>query len=210
MGDVRTQPQATTPRGSGTAAPAPGDGGMAEGLLTALKRAAAALRDAGIGYALAGGFAAYARGAAVSTHDVDFVVRPREVQAALDALAGAGMTHLESPENWLEKASDGEHVIDLIHTPSGHPVDDELLGRSGELTVGAVFMPVLPATDLMIMRLLAFAETACDFSGFLHVSRALREQVDWRRVAAETAGSPYAYAFLTLLARLDVIEGDVP
>ncbi|WP_433476571.1 hypothetical protein ACQPZP_05675 [Spirillospora sp. CA-142024] len=207
---MRTQPQATAPRGSGTVVPGPGGGAMAEGLLTALKRAAAALRDAGIGYALAGGFAAYARGAAVSTHDVDFVVRPRDVQAALEALAGAGMTHVESPENWLEKASDGEHFIDLIHTPSGHPVDDELLGRSGELTVGAVFMPVLPATDLMIMRLLAFAATACDFSGFLHVSRALREQVDWRRVAAETAGSPYAYAFLTLLARLDVIEGDVP
>ncbi|NEA21739.1 nucleotidyltransferase [Actinomadura bangladeshensis] len=193
-------------RGSGTAGPGPGSGGVAEGLLNALKRAAAALRDAGIGYALAGGFAAYAHGAAVSTHDVDFVVRERDVQAALDALLSAGMTHLESPENWLEKAYDGEHVIDLIHTPSGRPVDGELLGRAEEMAVGAVLMPVLPATDLVVMRLLAFTETACDFSGFLHVGRALREQVDWRRVAAETARSPYAYAFLTLLVRLDVIE----
>lgn len=197
-------------RGSGTAGPGPGSGGAADGLLLSLKRAAAALRDAGIGYALAGGFAAYAHGAAVSTHDVDFVVRERDVPAALDALAGAGMTHLESPENWLAKACDGEHLIDLIHTPSGRPVDGELLGRAGEMSVGAVSMPVLPATDLMIMRLLAFTETACDFSGFLHVCRALREQVDWRLVAAETAESPYAYAFLTLLARLGVIEADVP
>ncbi|MEV4670928.1 MULTISPECIES: nucleotidyltransferase [Actinomadura] len=208
MGDVQTHPKAAT-RGSGTAGPGPGLGGVADDLLTALKRAAAALRDAGVGYALAGGFAAYAHGAAVSTHDVDFVLRERDVQAALDALAAAGMTHLESPENWLEKAHDGEHVIDLIHTPSGRPVDGELLGRAAEMTVGAVFMPVLPATDLMVMRLLAFTETACDFSGFLHVGRALREQVDWRRVAAETAESPYAYAFLTLLARLGVIEEDV-
>ncbi|QKW33562.1 nucleotidyltransferase [Actinomadura sp. NAK00032] len=208
MGDVQTQPKAAT-RGSGTAGPGPGSGGVADDLLTALKRAAAALRDAGIGYALAGGFAAYAHGAAVSQHDVDFVLRERDVQAALDALGAAGMTHLESPENWLEKAYDGEHVIDLIHTPSGRPVDGGLLGRAEEMTVGAVFMPVLPATDLMVMRLLAFTETACDFSGFLHVGRALREQVDWRRVAAETAESPYAYAFLTLLARLDVIEKDV-
>lgn len=197
-------------RGSGTAGPGPGSGGAADGLLLSLKRAAAALRDAGIGYALAGGFAAYAHGAAVSTHDVDFVVRERDVPAALDALAGAGMTHLESPENWLAKARDGEHLIDLIHTPSGRPVDGELLGRAEEMSVGAVSMPVLPATDLMIMRLLAFTETACDFSGFLHVCRALREQVDWRLVAAETAESPYAYAFLTLLARLGVIEADVP
>lgn len=207
MGDVQTGPRV---RGSGTAGPGPGSGGAADGLLLSLKRAAAALREAGIGYALAGGFAAYAHGAAVSTHDVDFVVREPDVQAALDTLRGAGMTHLESPENWLEKACDGEYLIDLIHTPSGRPVDAALLGRAEEMTVGAVRMPVLPATDLMIMRLLAFTETACDFSGFLHVSRALREQVDWRRVAAETAESPYAYAFLTLLARLDVIEGDVP
>ncbi|RFS83782.1 hypothetical protein D0T12_21375 [Actinomadura spongiicola] len=197
------------PRGSGGAGPGAGPDGGAEGLLSSLKRAAAALRDAGVEYALAGGFAAYAHGAAVSTHDVDFVVRERDVPAALDALAGAGMRHLESPENWLEKACDGEQPIDLIHTPSGRPVDGELLGRAEEMTVGAVRMPVLPATELVIMRLLAFTETTCDFSGFLHVSRALREQVDWPRVAAETAESPYAYAYLTLLARLGVIGPDV-
>lgn len=205
---MQTEPEVRG-RGSGTAGPGPGVCGAAHGLLPSLKRAAAALREAGVGYALAGGFAAYAHGAAVSTHDVDFVVRERDVPAALDALAAAGMTHLESPENWLEKAFDGERPIDLIHTPSGRPVDGELLGRAEEMAVGAVFMPVLPATDLVVMRLLAFTETACDFSGFLHVSRALREQVDWRAVADETAGSPYAYAYLTLLARLGVIEEDV-
>ncbi|WP_231329594.1 nucleotidyltransferase [Actinomadura graeca] len=180
-----------------------------DGLLASLKRAAAALQDAGIEFALVGGFAAYARGAAVSTHDVDFALRERDVPAALDALGAVGMRHAECPENWLAKAYDGDHLIDLIHTPSGRPVDDDLLGRAEEMTVGAVFMPVLPATDLVVMRLLAFTETACDFSGFLHVSRALREQVDWPRVASETAESPYAYAFLTLLTRLGVIEGGV-
>ncbi|RKS71066.1 nucleotidyltransferase DUF2204 [Actinomadura pelletieri DSM 43383] len=202
MGVVQTEPK-VRPRGSGAA------GSDAEGLLSSLKRAAAALRDAGVEYALAGGFAAYAHGAAVSTHDVDFVVRERDVPAALDALADAGMRHLRSPENWLEKACDGERVIDLIHTPSGRPVDGGLLDGAEEMMVGAVLMPVLPATELVIMRLLAFTETACDFSGFLHVSRALREQVDWPHVAAETAGSPYAYAYLTLLARLGVISPDV-
>ncbi|MBD2894351.1 hypothetical protein amrb99_32750 [Actinomadura sp. RB99] len=213
MGDVQAGtrragavPNLGVVRGSGS----PGPGGAGDGLLLSLKRAAAALRDAGIEYALAGGFAAYAHGAAVSTHDVDFVVRERDVETALAALAAAGMGHMDSPENWLAKVSDGEYFIDLIHTPSGRPVDGALLGRATEMAVGAVYMPVLPATDLVIMRLLAFSETACDFSGFLHVSRALREQVDWPYVAEETAGSPYAYAFLTLLSRLGVIEGGVP
>jgi hypothetical protein len=178
-----------------------------DGLLRSLKRAAAALEEAGIEFALAGGFAAYARGAAVSTHDVDFVLRQDDIEAALDALSAVGMRRHDSPENWLAKAYDGDQLVDLIHTPSGRPVDGALLGRADPLSVEAVLMPVLTATDLVVMRLLAFTETSCDFSDFLHVCRALREQVDWPHVGKETAHSPYAYAFLTLLARLDVIEG---
>ncbi|WP_242613922.1 nucleotidyltransferase family protein [Actinomadura roseirufa] len=208
MGDVHTEPRAA-PDGVTGGVNAP-EAGTPDGLLPTLKRAAAALRSAGVGFALAGGFAAYAHGAAVSTHDVDFAVGERDLDAALAALRAAGMRHVDSPENWLEKVYDGDRLIDLIHTPSGRPVDADLLGRAEEMAVGAVFMPVLPATDLVVMRLLAFSETACDFGRFLHVSRALREQVDWPYVAAETAASPYAHAFLTLLAGLGVIEGSVP
>ncbi|SEG79069.1 Uncharacterised nucleotidyltransferase [Thermomonospora echinospora] len=179
-----------------------------ETLLTTLKRAASALKEAGVEFALAGGFAAYARGAAISTHDVDFIVREQDVDAAVNALTAVGMRYQDCPEDWLAKVYDDDRLIDLIFRPSARPVDGGLLARAEELPVAAVNMPVLPADDLMIMRLLAFTETACDFSDFLHVCRALREQVDWPKVAKETAHSPYAYAFLTLLHRLDVIEGD--
>jgi len=192
--------------GAGAVA-ASGSGTVEEGLLHSLRRAAAAMEEAGIEFALAGGFAAHVRGAAVSTHDVDFVLRPRDAEPALETLEAVGMRRRRIPENWLVKAIDGDHAIDLIHTPSGRPVDDALLGRAERMSVAAVLMPVLPATDLVIMRLLAFTETACDFSEYLHVCRALREQVDWPQVGKETADSPYAYAFLTLLARLGVIEG---
>jgi hypothetical protein len=40
------------------------------------------------------------------------------------------------------------------------------------------------------------------------VARSLREQIDWQRVRRETAGSPYAEAFLILLDRLDVVPSD--
>ncbi|MBX6766404.1 MAG: nucleotidyltransferase [Actinomadura rubrobrunea] len=177
-------------------------------LLQTLKRAAAALQEADVEFALAGGFAAYVHGAAVPTHDVDFVVRERDVDTAAEALVKAGMRRRDSPENWLVKVYDEDRLIDLIYLPSGRPVDDALLGRAEERTLAAVRMPVLPATDLVVMRLLAFSGTSCDFSDYLHVCRALREQVDWPRVAEETAESPYAYAFLVLLSRLGVIEGE--
>lgn len=179
-----------------------------DALVESLKRAASAMKEAGVDFALAGGFAAYARGAAVSTHDVDFVLLEDDVEKALKALTTIGMRRGTCPEDWLAKAYDGDRLIDLIFRPSSRPVTTELLRRAEPLSVAAVEMPVLSATDLVIMRLLAFTGTACDFSGFLHVSRSLREQVDWPHVAAETAHSPYAYAFLTLLARLDVIEGE--
>ncbi|WP_344957441.1 nucleotidyltransferase [Actinomadura miaoliensis] len=179
-----------------------------ERLLLTLKRAAAVLQEADVEFALAGGFAAYAHGAAVSTHDVDFILRERDVEPAAEALVKAGMRRRDCPENWLAKVYDGDQLIDLIYHPSGRPVDDALLRRAEEQTVAAVRMQVLPATDLVVMRLLAFSETSCDFSEYLHVCRALREQVDWPRVAEETADSPYAYAFLVLLSRLGVIEGE--
>ncbi|MFI0354149.1 hypothetical protein [Actinomadura sp. 9N407] len=204
MEEVHAEAARTSGSGSGSGS---GTGQAEEGLLSSLKRTAAALEQAGIEFALAGGFAAYVHGAAVSTHDVDFVLRERDVEPALEALGLAGMRRHEAPENWLAKVYDGEQLIDLIYEPSGRPVDGALLGRAEKLSVAAVLMPVLTATDLVIMRTLAFSETSCDFGGFLHVCRALREQVDWPHVAKETEHSPYAYAFLVLLDRLGVIEG---
>lgn len=174
-------------------------------LIETLRRGAGALNDAGVRFALAGGFAAYARGAGVSSHDVDFVLCEADVPAALDALAGAGMERRDCPEDWLAKAYDGTRLIDLIFRPSGRPVDGELLARAEEMPVAAVTMPVLPATELIIMRLLAYTENDCDFSDYLPVARALREQVDWPRVAKECEDSPYAFAFVALLTRLGVI-----
>lgn len=177
-----------------------------ESLLATLRRAAAVLHHADIEFALAGGFAAYSRGAAPSLHDVDFVLREDQVAAAVEALEAVGMRRVDIPEEWLAKVDDAGRTIDLIYRPCGRPVDGELLGRAEELSVEAVDMPVLTATDLVTLRVLAFSENACDFGDYLPVVRALREQVDWKRVIAETAHSPYAYAFLTLLNRLGVME----
>ncbi|GAA2086448.1 nucleotidyltransferase family protein [Actinomadura alba] len=174
--------------------------------MVTLRRAASVLKEAGIDFALAGGYAAYARGAAEPTHDVDFVLREEDVTGALAALTAIGMEHRKCPEDWLEKIYDDGRLVDLIYSPADRPVDIDLLSRAEPLTVSAITMPVLTATDLVIMRMLAYTETTCDFSDFLPVLRALREQVDWPRVAKETTHSPYAYALIELLRRLGVIE----
>jgi hypothetical protein len=177
-----------------------------EGLLRTLKRVAAILKQSKIPFALGGSFAVYAHGGQPSDHDVDFLIREQDVDRALEALAGAGFTVERPPEDWLVKVFDGDgRTVDLIHRPVEHPVTDETLADSVPRTVGAVTLPAVSATQLMVHKLLSFSQHFCDFARGLPLARSLREQIDWARVREETAGSPYAEAFLVLLDRLGVL-----
>jgi hypothetical protein len=176
-----------------------------EGLLETMKTTAAALKQAGVRFALAGGAAAYARGAALPMHDIDFVISERDAEPAAAALSGCGMRVAEPPEGWLIKAFDGDKMVDLIFRLSGHPVTAAVLDRATEMDVAAVHMPVLDATDLVIAWLSSFTEHHADFAGTLTCIRPLREQADWGRVRKETRESPFAEAFLLLAERLRVV-----
>jgi hypothetical protein len=179
------------------------------GLTETLKRAAAALRDAGVPFALAGSAACWARGAPVPHKDVDFAIRPEDAERAERALAVVGMRTERPPEGWLIKAWDGEMLVDVIWDLEGCPDMGALLARSEELSVQAVPMRVVPLDDVMTSKLCAFDEQALDFAPVLSIARALREQVDWSTVRARTAHSPYARGFLSLLEALDIIAPGV-
>jgi hypothetical protein len=176
-----------------------------EGLLVTLKRVAAVLKQSGVPFALAGGFAVYAHGGMSSDHDVDFLLREEDVTKALDALAAAGFTTERPPEDWLVKVYDEGRLVDLIHRPVERPVTDETLADTEIRPVNALRLPVLSATALMVHKLLTYSQHYCDFAKGLPLARSLREQIDWVRVRAETAHSPYAEAFLVLLDRLQVV-----
>jgi len=176
-----------------------------EGLSGTLKRVAAALKQSEIPFALGGSFAVYAHGGHSSDHDVDFLIREQDKDKALDELAGVGFEVEQPPEDWLVKVYDEGRMVDLIFRPVEAPVTDATLRDSVMLSVEAINMPVISATQLMIHKLLSYTQHHCDFATGLPVARSLREQIDWDRVRAETAESPYAEAFLVLLDRLDVV-----
>jgi len=175
------------------------------GLAIALKRVAATLKAADIPFALGGSFAVYAHGGHSSDHDVDFLLREQDKDAALKALADVGFRTEQPPEDWLVKVYDEDRMVDLIYRPIETPVTDETLRDSEIIAVEAISMPVISATQLMIHKLLSYSQHHCDFATGLPVARSLREQIDWPRVRRETADSPYAEAFLMLLDRLDVV-----
>jgi len=174
-------------------------------ILEALKHGAAALRDAGIEFALGGGLSAWARGGPPTEHDIDFLIRERDIDAALHALAAAGMRAERPPEGWLAKAWYGDVLIDLLFAPYGAAIDDKFFARCDQMSVAAVRMLVMPIDDLVVGKLLALTEHNLDYSSLLVYARALREQIDWDAVSARTASSPFARTFLRLLHELDIV-----
>ena len=176
-----------------------------EGLATTLKKVASTLKAADIPFALGGSFAVYAHGGHSSDHDVDFLLREQDKEHALAELAKVGFTTEQPPEDWLVKVYDEDRMVDLIYRPVETPVTDETLADTEQISVEAIHMPVLSATQLMIHKLLSYSQHYCDFATGLPVARSLREQIDWPRVRRETSKSPYAEVFLILLDRLDVV-----
>ena len=176
-----------------------------EGLATTLKRVASALKAADIPFALGGSFAVYAHGGHSSDHDVDFLLREQDKDQALAELAKVGFRTEQPPEDWLVKVYDEDRMVDLIYRPVESPVTDETLLDTEQISVEAIFMPVISATQLTIHKLLSYSQHHCVFATGLPVARSLREQIDWTRVRRETSTSPYAEAFLVLLDRLDIV-----
>jgi hypothetical protein len=186
-----------------------------EEIESSLKKGAAALRDAGLDFALAGSVACWARGAPQSRNDLDFLVRPADAERALQALCEAGMRPERPPEGWLLKAWDAaddgtETLVDLIFGPRGIPDVGKLLERAEIVPVAALDLPVVHLDDVMVMKLSAFDEHACDYNGILAIARAVREQVDWEDVRARTAESPFARAFFVMAEGLAIIGDGSP
>ncbi len=134
-----------------------------------------------------------------------------DVPLALKTLDGLGFRTAKPPEDWLVKAYDEEGVlVDMIFSIAERPVTEELIARAQPITTAAISLPVLEATDLVVSWILPLSEHTCDYGSLLPMVRAMREQVDWDRVAAIVAPSPYASTFVTLLERLRIIAPASP
>jgi hypothetical protein len=174
-----------------------------EALQTALKRVAIALKESGVPFALAGGYAAWVHGAPEPEHDVDFLIRESDAEAAREHLRARGIEVLEPVEDWLFKARVDEVVVDLLFRGQG--LDPDGMLKSAEtISVLSVRMPVLAATDVTVEKLLALDEHYCDLGTVLPTLRALREQVDWVDLRSRVAGYPFAEAVVFLADRLEI------
>ena len=183
---------------------ASGDGTL-NGMVPTLKKAGAALRDAGIPFLVAGGVASWVRGGPSTDHDLDFLVKPEDAEQALEALTDAGLRPEKPPEEWLYKAWDGDVLVDLIFEPAGMRVDDRLFRRASELEVNAVRIPVAAPKDVLVSKLMAMTEHSINYRSCLEVARSLREQIDFEDVRRRTESSPYGRAFFVIAEGLEIV-----
>jgi len=174
-------------------------------LRDALKRAASALKEHGPEFALAGTYALWAYGGPEPVHDVDFVVAEEDTEAAALTLEKAGFQLDRTPEDWLFKACvEEQFVIDVLHQLNGNPVNADDIAAAEVLDALAIRMRVLSPTRVITEKLNALNEHHCDFGALLPVVRAVREQVDWDRLRADTSQNDFAVAFLVLTDRLGI------
>jgi Nucleotidyl transferase of unknown function (DUF2204) len=188
----------------------PPSGPSFEDIETSLKRSVSALKEADIAFMLGGSLACWARGGPESTNDLDLFVKPEDAERALEVLVAAGMRAERPPEDWLLKAWDGEVLIDLIFDPLSLDIDDTLLEQGEHMSVFSIDMRVMRLEDVFATKLMSLNDHYLDYAALLRMSRAVREQVNWGEVRTRTAESPYARAFFSLLAELDILSADAP
>jgi len=178
-------------------------------LLATMKCAGAALRENGVDYMLGGGLAIWARGGPLTDHHVDLFLREEDADRALQVLTEAGFRPERPPEHWLYKAWDGSNLVDLVFHPAGGPIGDEHFARATELEVSAQRTLVASIDDVLVTKLLAISEQEPDFRAVLEISRAVREQVNWKSVAQRTSNSPFARAFFELAEGLEIVDSEL-
>ncbi len=176
-----------------------------DGQREALLRVAVALKEGEVGFALGGGYAAWALGGPEPEHDVDFVVAEADAERASQVLVDAGLDVQQPVEDWLFKVFVDDAMVDVVFRVTGASVEAALLERAQDCEVLSVRMPVLAATDVLTTKLRALTEHECDFGKVLPAARALREQVDWERLRAQTQDNDFAAAFLFLADRLGLL-----
>lgn len=170
-----------------------------------LVRVVKLLSAKGIRFAVAGDCAAHLLGGPPAGQDVTIVLTRDDARRAAEALATAGMRAAGRREDRLNTVYDGDTPVELVFgRPNSVAVTGRLLDRASSVQIGSAAAPVIAATDLMIDKLHELGTHRCDFVPMVQLARALGERVDWPAVAATTADSPYARAFLGLVTDLSI------
>jgi len=113
-----------------------------------LARAARILRESGIAFAVAGGFAVIEHGYERFTKDVDLLVRAGDLSRAIEALRAGGFHGRRTPIG--AKLRDVRTRVDVDLVATAFDGDERALARSRRARSP---LPVIPVAHLILMKL---------------------------------------------------------
>ncbi len=157
--------------------------------LDTLHETAGLLGRAGVSALLGGAFAIGSHvGRWRGTKDIDFFLRERDRDAAIEAMrqAGFGDYHdqLAYDRSWIFRACRGEAIVDMIWTIPNHvtDVDDVWFERAKPVAIDGRSYAALPLEELIWIKLFVLQRDRCDWPDVINLVRANAAQIDWERL----------------------------
>src|SRR6266480_8058414 len=147
------------------------------------RRSMEVLQDANIPFLIAGAYVVevYA-GISRRTKDFDLYLRPRHVDAAIDALAGAGYKTEKTFPHWLAKAGGSRLCIDLIFRAGNGlcEVDDSWFERAQDDELLGLRVQLCAPEEMIWMKAYIMERERFDGADIAHILRSCAQKIEWQ------------------------------
>jgi len=151
----------------------------------AFAEALSALNEAGVPYLVAGAFAKHAyTGVWRDTKDLDVLLQPDDLHAALAALKEAGYRTYVEDSRWLAKARREPYFLDLIFGAGNGRmiIDHTWFGGARKIEIAGVGTRLIPLEELLASKVYVAARDRFDGADIVHLIRSAEGRLDWERV----------------------------
>lgn len=118
------------------------------------------------------------------TRDFDLMLRPRDVERALQACRDAGFPAATAYSHWIAKVYCGDHFIDLIYRAGNGlcEVDDEWFAHAPSVEVIGRKVRICPAEELIWQKAFVLERERFDGADIQHILRVQAGTLDWPRL----------------------------
>ncbi len=143
------------------------------------------LRKTGIPFMVGGAFSLREYANIVrDTKDLDIFCKAGDSARLLGALSDAGYTTQVTDPNWLAKAFDGEHFVDLISNSHNGlcPVDDIWLEHARDGEILGLSVKLVPPEEVLWTKIYVQQRSRFDGSDVNHILRKVGPELDWERL----------------------------
>lgn len=149
--------------------------------IAALRR----LQKSGVPFMLGGAFSLseYA-GITRDTKDLDIFCTTGDSDKLLTVLSEAGYTTQITDPNWIAKAFDGDHFVDLIFNSHNGlcPVDDIWLEHARDAMVLGLSVKLVPPEEVLWTKVYIQARSRFDGADINHILRKMGPELNWERL----------------------------